>query len=131
MFSTEADVKGIQVESYLEAMGGEEALDAIQVSDDARCQLWTGSGAESGLVAIKIAASSSREASERALQQKQEALLVEALDRSLTAQGYRVLAPWPKPRVIKHYLCEGFGGRLVGRACARLWGDGECADAGG
>ena len=25
MFSTEADVRGIQVESYLEAMGGEEA----------------------------------------------------------------------------------------------------------
>ena len=54
--STEADVKGIQVESYLEAMGGEEALDAVQVSDDARCQLWRGSGAESGLVSIKIAA---------------------------------------------------------------------------
>ena len=26
MFSTEADVRGIQVESYLEAMGGEEGL---------------------------------------------------------------------------------------------------------
>ena len=63
MFSTEADVRGIQVESYLEAMGGEEGLDAVRVSDDARCQLWTGSGAESGLVSIKIAASPSREAS--------------------------------------------------------------------
>ena len=72
MFSTEADVRGIQVESYLEAMGGEEGLDAVQVSDDARCQLWTGSGAESGLVSIKIAASPTKEASERALQQTQE-----------------------------------------------------------
>ena len=123
MFSTEADVKGIQVESYLEAMGGEEALDAIQVSDDARCQLWTGSGAESGLVAIKIAASSSREASERALQQKQEALLVEALDRALTSQGYRVLAPvGPKP---KSYQNTTYARALVGD-----WSDGPAPDFG-
>ena len=123
MFSTEADVKGIQVESYLEAMGGEEALDAIQVSDDARCQLWTGSGAESGLVAIKIAASSSREASERALQQKQEALLVEALDRSLTAQGYRVMAPvGPKP---KSYQNTTYAKALVGD-----WSEGPAPDFG-
>ena len=123
MFSTEADVKGIQVESYLEAMGGEEALDAIQVSDDARCQLWTGSGAESGLVAIKIAASSSREASERALQQKQEALLVEALDRALTSQGYRVLAPvGPKP---KSYQNTTYARALVGD-----WSEGPAPDFG-
>lgn len=123
MFSTEADVKGIQVESYLEAMGGEEALDAIQVSDDARCQLWTGSGAESGLVAIKIAASSSREASERALQQKQETLLVEALDRALTSQGYRVLAPvGPKP---KSYQNTTYARALVGD-----WSEGPAPDFG-
>jgi hypothetical protein len=123
MFSTEADVKGIQVESYLEAMGGEEALDAIQVSDGARCQLWTGSGAESGLVAIKIAGSSSREASERALQQKQEALLVEALDRALTSQGYRVLAPvGPKP---KSYQNTTYARALVGD-----WSEGPAPDFG-
>ena len=123
MFSTEADVKGIQVESYLEAMGGEEALDAIQVSDDARCQLWTGGGAQSGLVAIKIAASPSREASERALQQKQEALLVEALDRALTSQGYRVLAPvGPKP---KSYQNTTYARALVGD-----WSEGPAPDFG-
>ena len=40
MFSSEADV-GVQVESYLDAMGGEQSLEAARVSDAARCQLWT------------------------------------------------------------------------------------------
>jgi hypothetical protein len=48
MFSSEADVRGVQIESYLDAMGGEQSLDAVRVSDDARCQLWTGSGTNSG-----------------------------------------------------------------------------------
>ena len=123
MFSTEADVRGIQVESYLEAMGGEEGLDAVRVSDDARCQLWTGSGAESGLVSIKIAASPSREASERALQQTQEALLVAALDRSLRAQGYRVLAPTgPKP--------DSYQDTTYARALVGDWSEGPAPDFG-
>jgi len=54
LFSAEADVRGIQVESYLEAMGGEATLDAIQVSEEARCQLWTGKGSDSGLIAVRV-----------------------------------------------------------------------------
>ena len=132
MFSTEADVRGIQVESYLEAMGGEEGLDAVQVSDDARCQLWTGSGAESGLVSINIAASPTREASERALQQTQEALLVEALDRSLRAQGYRVLAPTgPKPDSYQTQPMRGLWWATGRRGPRPTLGDGERADARG
>ena len=52
MFSSEADVRGVQIDSYLQAMGGEASLDAVQVSEDARCQLWTGKGFNSGLVYI-------------------------------------------------------------------------------
>ena len=123
MFSTEADVRGIQVESYLEAMGGEEGLDAVQVSHDARCQLWTGSGTESGLVSIKIASSPTREASERALQQTQEAFLVATLDRSLRALGYRVLAPTgPKP--------EGYQDTTYARALVGDWTEGPAPDFG-
>ena len=99
MFSSEADVRGIQVESYLDAMGGQDALDAIRVSDEARCQLWTGSGSESGLVTIRLNSAAMREASERALHQKQESLLITALQNTLRAEGYRVLAPvGPKPQ---------------------------------
>ena len=56
-----------------------------------------GSGAESGLVAIKSRPPQQRSFGAR-IAAKQEAILVEALDRSLTAQGYRVLAPGPKPK---------------------------------
>ena len=115
-------------------MGGEEGLDAVQVSDDARCQLWTGSGAESGLVSIKIAALAHQRGLPSArLQQTQETLLLEALDRSLRAQGYRVLAPTgPKP---ESYQDTTYARTLVGEwsegPCARLWSDGERAYARG
>ena len=54
MFSSEADVRGVQVESYLDAMGGEQSLEAARVSDAARCQLWTEQGPNSGVVAIRL-----------------------------------------------------------------------------
>ena len=121
MFSSEADVRGIQVESYLEAMGGQDTLDAIQVSDEARCQLWTGSGSQSGLVAIQLTSDAMREASERALHQKQEALLVSALQSTLRAQGYRVLAPvGPKP--------ESYQDTTYARALVGDWSEGPAPD---
>ena len=83
MFSSEADVRGVQVESYLDAMGGEQSLEAVQVSDAARCQLWTEQGPNSGVVAIRLASPPMRQASESTLQQQQEALLVAALQLSL------------------------------------------------
>ena len=115
MFSSEADVRGIQVESYLEAMGGQDTLDAIQVSDEARCQLWTGSGSQSGLVTIQLTSDAMREASERALHKKQETLLVSALQSTLRAQGYRVLAPGrPQAQKLSGYdVCPSASGRLV------------------
>ncbi len=121
MFSTEADVRGIQVESYLEALGGQDALDAVQVSDEARCQLWTGSGSESGLVTIKLTSGAMRAASERALHQKQESLLVAALQSTLRAQGYRVLAPvGQKP--------ESYQNTTYARALVGDWSDGPAPD---
>ena len=68
MFSSEADVRGVQVESYLDAMGGEQSLEAVQVSDAARCQLWTEQGSKSGVVAIRLASPPMRQASESTLQ---------------------------------------------------------------
>lgn len=121
MFSSEADVRGIQVESYLEAMGGQDTLDAIQVSDEARCQLWTGSGSQSGLVTIQLTSDAMREASERALHKKQETLLVSALQSTLRAQGYRVMAPvGPKP---KSYQDTTYARALVGD-----WSEGPAPD---
>ena len=121
MFSSEADVRGIQVESYLEAMGGQDALDSIQVSEEARCQLWTGSGSQSGLVTIRLTSNVMREASERALHQKQETLLVSALQGTLRAQGYRVLAPvGPKP--------EGYQDTTYARALVGDWSEGPAPD---
>lgn len=121
MFSSEADVRGIQVESYLEAMGGQDTLDAIQVSDEARCQLWTGSGSQSGLVTIQLTSDAMREASERALHKKQETLLVSALQSTLRAQGYRVMAPVdPKP---KSYQDTTYARALVGD-----WSEGPAPD---
>ena len=121
MFSSEADIRGIQVESYLEAMGGQDALDAIQVSDEARCQLWTGSGPQSGLVTIRLTSSAMREASERALHRKQETLLVSALQSTLRAQGYRVLAPvGPKP--------ESYQDTTYARALVGNWSEGPAPD---
>ena len=121
MFSSEADVRGIQVESYMEAMGGQDALDAIQVSDEARCQLWTGSGSESGLVTIRLTSAAMREASERALQQKQESLLISALQSTLRAQGYRVLAPvGPKP--------QSYQDTTYARALVGDWSEGPAPD---
>ena len=66
MFSSEADVRGVQIDSYLEAMGGEASLDAVQVSEDARCQLWTGKGSNSGLVAIRLTSGQVSETSKSA-----------------------------------------------------------------
>ena len=121
MFSSEADVRGIQVESYLEAMGGQDALDAIRVSDEARCQLWTGSGSESGLVTIRLNSAAMREASERALHQKQESLLITALQNTLRAEGYRVLAPvGPKP--------QSYQDTTYARALVGDWSEGPAPD---
>ena len=121
MFSAEADVRGVQVESYLEAMGGEASLDAVQVSEAARCQLWTGKGSESGLVAVQVDSGVQREVSERALNQTQEALLTTALERSLRAQGFRVLdAVGPKPQ---SYQDTTYSRALVGN-----WSDGPAPD---
>ena len=121
MFSSEADVRGIQVESYLEAMGGQDTLDAIQVSDEARCQLWTGSGSQSGLVTIQLTSDAMREASERALHKKQETLLVSALQSTLRAQGYRVMAPvGPKP--------ESYQNTTYARALVGDWSEGPAPD---
>ena len=121
MFSSDADVRGIQVESYLEAMGGQDTLDAIQVSDEARCQLWTGSGSQSGLVTIQLTSDAMREASERALHKKQETLLVSALQSTLRAQGYRVLAPvGPKP--------ESYQDTTYARALVGDWSEGPAPD---
>ena len=121
MFSSEADVRGIQVESYLDAMGGQNALDAIRVSDEARCQLWTGSGSESGLVTIRLNSAAMREASERALHQKQESLLITALQNTLRAEGYRVLAPvGPKP--------QSYQDTTYARALVGDWSEGPAPD---
>ena len=81
------------------------------------------SGSGEMLVSIKIAASPTRAASERALQQTQETLLLEALDRSLRAQGYRVLAPTgPKP---ESYQDTTYARTLVGE-----WSEGPAPDFG-
>ena len=121
MFSSEADVRGVQVESYLDAMGGEQSLEAARVSDAARCQLWTEQGPNSGVVAIRLTSPPMRQASESTLQQQQEALLVSALERSLGAQGFRVLAPIaPKP--------DSYQNTTYGRALVGDWSDGPAPD---
>ena len=121
MFSSEADVQGVQVESYLDAMGGEQSLEAAQVSDAARCQLWTEQGPNSGVVAIRLASPPMRQASESTIQQQQEALLVAALQRSLGAKGFRVLAPvGPKP--------DSYQNTTYARALVGDWSDGPAPD---
>ena len=90
MFSSEADVKGVQISSYLEAMGGEEQLQAVQVSEDARCQLWTGSGTTSALVSVRIDSKTSLQRSERAIASEQERVLGETIVRALKVRGFRV-----------------------------------------
>ena len=121
MFSTEADVRGVQVESYLDAMGGEQSLDAVRVSDAARCQLWTEQGIDSGVVAIRLVSPPVRQASESTLQQKQEALLVSALQRSLGVNGFRVLAPvGPKP--------DSYQDTTYTRALVGDWSNGPAPD---
>ena len=121
MFSSEADVRGVQIDSYLEAMGGEASLDAVQVSEDARCQLWTGKGSSSGLVAIRLTSGPAREASESALRQEEERRIITALQRSLSASGFRVLAPTgPKPN---SYQDTTYARALVGD-----WSEGPAPD---
>ncbi len=121
MFSSEADVRGVQVESYLDAMGGEQSLEAVQVSDAARCQLWTEQGPNSGVVAIRLVSPPMRQASESTLQQQQEALLVAALQRSLGAKGFRVMAPvGPKP--------DSYQNTTYARALVGDWSDGPAPD---
>ena len=121
LFSAEADVRGIQVESYLEAMGGEATLDAIQVSEEARCQLWTGKGSDSGLIAVRVDSSAQREVSERALNQTQETWLTAALEQSLRAQGFRVLAAvGAKP--------QSYQDTTYARALVGDWSDGPAPD---
>ena len=121
MFSSEADVRGVQVESYLDAMGGEQSLEAARVSDAARCQLWTEQGPNSGVVAIRLTSPPMRQASESTLQQQQEALLVSALERSLGAKGFRVLAPVaPKP--------DSYQNTTYARALVGDWSDGPAPD---
>ena len=121
MFSSEANVRGVQVESYLDAMGGEQSLEAVQVSDSARCQLWTEQSPNSGVVAIRLASPPMRQASESTLQQQQEALLVAALERSLGGKGFRVLAPvGPKP--------DSYQNTTYARALVGDWSDGPAPD---
>ena len=121
MFSSEADVRGVQVKSYLDAMGGEQSLEAARVSDAARCQLWTEQGSNSGVVAIRLASPPIRQVSEATLQQQQEALLVSALERSLGAEGFRVLAPvGPKP--------DSYQNTTYSRALVGDWSDGPAPD---
>jgi len=121
LFSAEADVRGIQVESYLEAMGGEASLEAVQVSEEARCQLWTGKGSDSGLIAVRVDSGVQREVSERTLNQTQEALLTSALEQSLRAEGFRVLpAVGSKPQ---SYQDTTYARALVGE-----WSEGPAPD---
>ena len=121
MFSSEADVRGVQVESYLDAMGGEQSLEAVQVSDAARCQLWTERGPNSGVVAIRLASPRMRQASESTLQQEQEVLLVAALEQSLASKGFRVLSPvGPKP--------DSYQNTTYARALVGDWSDGPAPD---
>ena len=122
MFSGEADVRGVQVQSYLEAMDGEDPpLEAIQVTDEARCELWKGRGPRSGLISLAIDPDGNPEASERAIRQKQEALFTELLDAELTDAGFRVLAPvGPKP---SSYQDTTYARALVGD-----WSGGPPAD---
>ena len=121
MFSSEADVRGVQVESYLDAMGGEQSMEAAQVSDAARCQLWTEQGPNSGVVAIRLSSPPMRQASESTLKQQQEALLVSALERSLGLKGFRVLAPvGPKP--------DSYQNTTYARALVGDWSDGPAPD---
>jgi hypothetical protein len=121
MFSSEADVRGVQIESYLDAMGGEKTLDAVRVSEEARCQLWTGSGSNSGLISVKIDAGPAAEVSEQAITQEQERMLAAALVTSLGNSGFRVLDPiGPKP---KSYQDTTYARALVGD-----WSDGPAAD---
>ena len=121
MFSSEADVRGVQIDSYVEAMGGEASLDAVHVSEDARCQLWTGKGSSSGLVAIRLTSGPAREASESALRQEEERRIITALQRSLSASGFRVLTPTgPKPN---SYQDTTYARALVGD-----WSEGPAPD---
>ena len=121
MFSSEADVRGVQIDSYLAAMGGEASLDAVQVSDDARCQLWTGNGSNSGLVAIRLTSGQASEASESALRQEEERRIITALQRSLSASGFRVLAPTgPKP--------DSYQDTTYARALVGDWSEGPEPD---
>jgi len=121
MFSSEADVRGVQIESYLDAMGGEQSLDAVRVSDDARCQLWTGAGTNSGLVSVTIDSGPAAAVSEQAITQEQERLLSAAVVTSLTNNGFRVLDPiGPKP--------EGYQDTTYARTLVGDWSDGPAAD---
>ena len=121
MFSSEADVRGVQIASYLDAMGGEQPLDAVRVSDEARCQLWTGSGTNSGLVSVTIDSGLAAEVSEQAITQEQERLLSAAVITALAKAGFRVMDPvGPKP---KGYQDTTYARTLVGD-----WSDGPAAD---
>ena len=121
MFSSEADVRGVQIDSYLAAMGGEASLDAVQVSEDARCQLWTGNGSDSGLVAIRLTSGQASEASESALRREEERRIITALQRSLSASGFRVLAPTgPKP--------DSYQDTTYARALVGDWSEGPEPD---
>ena len=121
MFSSEADVRGVQIDSYLAAMGGEASLDAVQVSEDARCQLWTGNGSNSGLVAIRLTSGQASEASESALRREEERRIITALQRSLSASGFRVLAPTgPKP--------DSYQDTTYARALVGDWSEGPEPD---
>lgn len=121
MFSSEADVRGVQIESYLDAMGGEKSLEAVRVTDEARCQLWTGSGSDSGLISMVIGSVSAEKASERAITQEQERLLSAALVTSLRNSGFRVLDPiGPKP--------ESYQDTTYARALVGDWSTGPATD---
>ena len=119
MFSTEADVRGIRVESYLETMGakrGSTRFDSLMTRGvnygRERCRV--------GLVSIKIAASPSLRPRARAPANPGSSV-GRALDRSLRVQGYRALAPVKARQLPRHNLCRA----LVGD-----WSEGPAPDFG-
>ena len=121
MFSTEADVRGVQIESYLDAMGNEQLLDSVQVPEASRCQLWTGNEVESGLITIKLEPGFAREASDRSLRQKEEEILATMVQRTLLDSGFRALEPiGPKP---DEYQDTTYARALVGD-----WSEGPAPD---
>jgi hypothetical protein len=124
----------VQIQSYLEAMSGEvPPLEAIQVTDAARCELWSDGGRLSGMVSILVEPDNAgvtssgiylhrnAESSERAIRREQETVLLESLTNQLSMGGFRALDPvFPTP---KNYQDTTYARTLVGD-----WHKGPAAD---